>query len=310
MNTQSNTIPVSPLQSQVIAPVTISPAQSYYWAVRREIWEYRSLYLAPLAVAALFLVGFMLGTRFLLGKIFAASALAPAQQQAAFEGPFIYAAFLMMGTAFIVTIFYCLDALHGERRDRSILFWKSLPVSDLTTVLAKASIPVLIIPVITFVITAATWWIMLLIGSAALAANGMKVASLWTQVPWFHELGMLFYHLVGMHGLYYAPIYGWLLLVSAWARRAPFLWAAIPPLAIGIVEKIAFNTTHFPNLLGHLIAGGNSAPVAPMGETAMDAMTHPGPLNFFFMPSLWIGLAVFAAFLFAAIRLRRWQGPV
>ena len=51
-----------------------------------------------------------------------------------------------MFTTFIVGVFYCLDALHGERRDRSILFWKSLPVSDLTTVLSKASIPLVVLP--------------------------------------------------------------------------------------------------------------------------------------------------------------------
>ena len=58
-----------------------------------------------------------------------------------------------MGTAFIVGIFYSLDALHGERRDRSILFWKSMPVSDLTTVLSKASIPLVVLPLLSFAIS-------------------------------------------------------------------------------------------------------------------------------------------------------------
>ena len=59
-------------------------------------------------------------------------------------------------------MFYCLDALYGERRDRSILFWKSLPVSDLTTVLSKASIPIVVLPLLTFAVTVATQLIMLL----------------------------------------------------------------------------------------------------------------------------------------------------
>ena len=156
-----------------------------------------------------------------------------------------------MGTTFIVGMFYCLDALHGERRDRSILFWKSLPVSDLTTVLSKASIPLVVLPLLTFAITVATQLIMLLLSSAVLLGSGLSVATLWTQLSLFQMSLMLLYHLVTVHALWYAPIYGWLLLVSAWARRAPFLWAALPLLAIGVVEKIAFNTSHFAAMLGY-----------------------------------------------------------
>ena len=85
----------------------------------------------------------------------AALALDPAQQHDTIEQPYDVAALLLMVTAFIVAVFYCLDALHGERRDRSILFWKSLPVSDLTTVLSKASIPLVVLPLIIFAITVA-----------------------------------------------------------------------------------------------------------------------------------------------------------
>ena len=82
-------------------------------------------------------------------------------------------------------MFYCLDALHGERRDRSILFWKSLPVSDLTTVLSKASIPLVVLPLLTFAITVATQWLMLLLSSAVLLVSGQSVATLWTQLSFF-----------------------------------------------------------------------------------------------------------------------------
>ena len=79
--------------------------------------------------------------------------------------------------AFVVGVFYCLDALHGERRDRSILFWKSLPVSDLTTVLSKASIPLVILPLITFAIVIATQLIMLLLSSAAMLISGLSATA-------------------------------------------------------------------------------------------------------------------------------------
>ena len=122
----------SPLESQVAAPAAIPPTRLMYWSVRRELWENRSIYLAPLAVAAVALFGFSLSS--IAGIWEKPLRLNPAQPQA----PYDMAAGLMMLTGIVVSVFYCLDALHGERRDRSILFWKSLPVSDLTTVLAKA----------------------------------------------------------------------------------------------------------------------------------------------------------------------------
>ena len=73
---------------------------------------------------------------------------------------------------------------------------------------------------------------------------------LWTQVHLFPMSLMLLYHLITVHVLWHAPFYGWLLLISAWARRAAFLWAVLPIIAIAFVEKIAFNTSHFATFLG------------------------------------------------------------
>lgn len=146
-----------------------------------------------------------------------------------------------MLSTFVVGIFYCLDGLYGERRDRSTLFWKSLPVSDLTTVLSKSSIPLVLLPLLTFAITVVTQGIMLLLGSARLAGSGLS-QTLWSHVSLFQMSMLLLYHLVTVHALWWAPFFGWMLLVSAWARRAPFLWATLPLLAISIVERIAFNT--------------------------------------------------------------------
>ena len=188
MNTQSNAMPESPLdsqknESQVIAPAVIPATRLLFWSIRRELWENRSIYIAPLAVAALILFGFLVSMIHLPGKMRAAMALNPMQQREAIQQPYTFAALLMMGTFLIVAVFYCLDALHGERRDRSILFWKSLPVSDLTTVLAKASIPVLVLPLLTLAITVVTQWIMALLSTAVLLASGGSVATLWDHLP-------------------------------------------------------------------------------------------------------------------------------
>jgi len=218
------------------------------------------------------------------------------------------AAALVMGTTAIVSIFYCLDALQGERRDRSILFWKSLPVSDLTTVLAKASIPIVFMQLASFAITAVMQLVMLLASTAVLGGSGLT-AALWTEVAWPRTSLLLFYHLFTVHALWYAPIYAWLILVSAWSRRAAILWAFLPPLAIGVLEKMVFGTSHLKALLESRVMAGMEAVMMP-GTMPMDPMTHVTPGRFLTSPGLWIGLAIAGCLLAVAARIRRYRGPV
>jgi ABC-2 type transport system permease protein len=308
MNTQANAIQESSVPSQAIAVIPAS--RRFYWSVRRELWENRSIYMAPLAVAALFLAGFFISTGHLPTQVRAAAALNAAQQQELFEQPYNFAALLLMATTALVALFYCLDALYTERRDRSILFWKSLPVSDLTTVLAKASIPLLILPVLTIAITVVTFWIMLLLTAPALLASGLGVAAVWPHVGlWQISQGLVF-HILAMHALWYAPFYCWWLLVSAWAKRTPFLWAVLPPLAIAVVEKVAFSTTHFAAMLGRRL-GGEAGLNAPFPVSMpMDQVAHLHPLMYLTSSGLWSGLLVSALFLAVAVRLRRYRDPI
>jgi ABC-2 type transport system permease protein len=302
-------MPESSFDSRAVAPPVISATRSMYWSVRRELWEYRSIYIAPLAVAALYLFGFLISAFRLPNKMRTALALDPMKQYKLIVQPYHFAVALIMVTTFLIALYYCLDALHGERRDRSILFWKSLPVSDLITVLSKASIPLVVIPLLSFVITVIVEFIMLLFSTAVLLASGVSVAPLWTQLSLFQMSLLLLYHLVLVHGLWYAPIYAWLLLVSGWARRAPLLWATLPLLAIAFVEKIAFGTSHFLAMLEDRVSGGAAAVPMP-GMLPMDQMTHLTPGHFLSSPGLWIGLALAAAFLAAAVRVRRYRGPI
>jgi ABC-2 type transport system permease protein len=271
-----------------------------YWSIRRELWENRLVYIAPLAAAAVFLVGFVINMIALRRRMHGLWSVDTSSQH--------LAAAMVMGIALIVGVFYSLDALYGERRDRSILFWKSLPVSDLTTVLAKLSIPLVIIPLLSCAIAIATQFIMLLLGSLVLAGSGANIAALWTQEPFFRgSLGLL-NHMLTVHGLWYAPFYGWLLLVSAAAPRAPLIWAVMPPFVIGAVEKMAFNTTYFFEMLKHRFVGPDAPAVA--GNDMMGQMSASNALQFFSEPGLWIGLAIAAAFLAVAVRLRRYRGPI
>jgi ABC-2 type transport system permease protein len=287
-----------------------------YWSVRRELWENRSIYIAPLAVAGLWLIGFLIS---LIhppkGHASGLAAIDPSFQPIALAMPYSHFAMLLLLVALIVVLLYCLDALYGERRDRSILFWKSLPVSDRTTVLAKAGIPLVVLPLVVFAIAVAVQLTMLVLSVAALLMSGGSVATLWRQLPLFQLQAGLLYSLAVIT-LWYAPIYAWLLLISAWARRTTFLWAVLPPLAIALVEFLAFHTSLFGLLLRERFIG--FAPKAfnfrmPDGswiDPHFIPITQITPGRFLASPGLWIGLLFAGAFLAAAVRLRRYREPI
>jgi ABC-2 type transport system permease protein len=293
MSAPSNSVPGSALESQVTAPAVITASRRMYWSVRRELWEHRSIYIAPLAAAAVFLLAFLIGLT-----------ISPRHRREPLDVPYEFADLLIMGTGFIVGIFYSLDALYGERRDRSILFWKSLPVSDLTTVLSKFAIPLVILPLLTFAIALVTQFVMMLLSS------GLSVGTLGARMSFFHMSLMLLYHILTVHGLWYAPIYGWLLLVSAWAPRAPFIWAFLPPFVLWGVEKIAFRSSHFLGMLRYRLAGPEPSTTTAQSGNLMEMISALTPVQFFSTPGLWVGLAVAAIFLATAVRLRRNREPI
>jgi len=287
-----------------------SSKKPFYWSVRRELWENRSIYVAPLIVAVVVLFGSFVSSFHLPERRRMAMLLDPAHRRAAIEMQYDIAAMMIIITAFIVGVFYCLDALHSERRDRSILFWKSLPVSDLTTVLSKASVPLAILPLIILPIVVAMQFIMMLISSAALSSSGLA-ATTWANFNLFQQSLILLYSLIVI-ALWHAPIYGWALLVSGWARRATFLWAVLPLLAIGVLEKVAFSTSHFASMLKDRVFGTGDTAFAfqPHRGVAIDSLVQLTPGRYLTTPGLWIGLAFAAAFVVIAVRQRRYQGPI
>jgi ABC-2 type transport system permease protein len=308
MNTQSSAVPES---AGVSAPGYNAATRPFYWSVWRELWENRSIYIAPLIVAAVQVFGFAISTIGLAERRREGLLLAPAIQRARIEAPYDVVAMMMIFTVFIIGVFYCLDALHGERRDRSILFWKSLPVSDLTTVLSKATIPLVVLPLVAFAIVVCVHLIMLLYTSAVLIFHGMSPATTWAHVPIFQNWVVLLYGLAAI-ALWHAPIYGWLLLVSGWARRATFLWAVLPLIAIQIFEKITFNTAYFVSMLRDRLMGFAAEAFAfnVHGKPTIDSLVQLTPGRYLSTPDLWIGLAFAAAFLAAAVWQRRYRGPI
>jgi len=119
---------------------------------------------------------------------------------------------------------------------------------------------------------------------------------------------ILLYGLVAL-ALWHAPIYGWLLLISSWARRTTFLWAVLPFLAIGVLEKIAFNSSHFASLLKYRFMG-HLAEAFVFDARGVHSLAQLTPGKFLSTPGLWIGLVSAAIFLAAAVRLRRYREPI
>jgi hypothetical protein len=135
----------------------------------------------------------------------------------------------------------------------------------------------------------------------------MSAASTWTYVPLFRNSFILLYALAAI-ALWHAPIYGWALLVSGWARRATFLWAVVPFLAIGFFEKITFGTSHFASMLKDRVMG--FAPKAFAFNTHSIDSPRLTPGAYLSSSALWLGLIFAAVSIAVAIRLRRYHGPL
>ncbi|HJQ39688.1 MAG TPA: ABC transporter permease [Thermoanaerobaculia bacterium] len=285
----------------------MSEIRPFRWSVRREFWENRTLYLGPIIVAVFGFFAFMLSTVGMPARRRATMLLEPAKARAAIEAPYDALAMVLIATSFIVAVFYCLDALYSERRDRSILFWKSLPVSDVTTVLAKASIPALVLPALTLVLATITQFIMLLWSTLVLLPSG-QAATTWSRFHFLDQLVFMLYLQIVL-ALWHAPIYGWLLLLSAWARRAIFLWAFLPIFVLSFFEQMAFRTKFIALFLRDRLIGVESAfALGPKGQLQSISQLRPGA--FLASPGLWLGLIFAAACLLAAVRLRRNREPI
>ena len=285
----------------------MNPRKLFLWSLRREIWENRAVYLAPLVIATLALLGFILGI--LSGKVIP---LQPGARVVAHGGAIAYsmAASIILVTGWIVGIMYTADALHGDRRDRSVLFWKSMPISDLLTVLSKATIPLVVIPAFACAAAILTQLSMLLLSTAVLAGTGGDPASPWQKWPLVQQTFVMFYG-VAIHALWFAPLYAWLLLVSAWARRSVLVWAFMPVLGLFALEKIALGTSWLMSAINYRIVG---AMTEGFTNGALNRTVTPlsqlDPVRFFSNPYLWLGLAFAGLCLALAVRLRRYAEPL
>ena len=278
----------------------INTTRPFLTLVRRELWEHGSLVWAPLAMALMIIVVSLvsgmvkgsvdidLGEDRPLPELFGDAE----KQRGIFTLVMAGLVLPQLLVGFVVVFFYLLDSLFTERRDRSILFWKSLPVSDAKTVLSKLFVALVAVPLWSWALSLVVG--LVVFGVVAAQVSGTPAAGLgtWHGGTWLTVRASLLGKLaIGV--LWYLPVAGWLLLVSVLAKRAPFLWATLPFLVLSLAERIALGS----NVVGALVAQrlfGFREEVSLMSEFPLLAS-----------PGLWIGVAVGAALVYAAIRVRR-----
>lgn len=283
----------------------MTSARHFKWSIRRELWESRSLYLAPIAVALVMLVGFAVNSYRYSNRMRSIPELEQAKQVAAAMLPFGLAAAVIVATTWLVTGFYCLDALHGERRDRSILFWKSMPVSDLTSVMAKMSIALAVAPLIACGVALAAQFLLLLLASAMLSFSGVEAGAMFSRLPYGVMAVSLFYG-TAVQALWFAPIFAYLLMVSAWAKRSTFAWAFVPIFGAWAVETITAGTQFIGNFIRYRFSGGQAHAFVPgVADEPVTRFSQMTPLDFLAAPGLWEGLILAAGFVTVAVQLRR-----
>ena len=310
MSTSASPAPDRAIESPEATRPAAARMKSLQWSVRRELWQNRAIWIGPLAAGFVLVASFVLGTIAAPERVAGLLALATETRHGAVARPYGFVAAMVALGALIAGVFYCLEALHGERVDRSILFWKSLPVSDTTTVLSKACIPLVVLRLLVLAVTLGVQAVMLLGSTLAVIATGRDPAALWRELPLL-EMPIVLLYGIGVMTVVQAPLHAWLLMVSAWARRRVALWAFLPPLGLGAAEQLVFgHHSLFRALLEHLFLGpfARAFAVDPMRAApppVIDRIALLDPAAVFGRPGVWIGLGLTAAFLFIAIRLRR-----
>ena len=267
------------------APVAAPrPVRPFYWSVRRELWENRSLMIAPLVVGGLALLALIYRAIISPGDFQALSLLPPAAQGQAVTVGYGAIAYAMSMVMHVTVFFYLLDALQGERKDRSVLFWKSMPVSDTTTVLSKLFTALVISGAIVFAVAVATVFGMLLVTSVIMLIGGANPGSLWGGAQLFQLTIAVIYWQIAL-ALWYAPMAAWLLLVSAWAKRVTILWAAFTPIAVVVFERVAIGTHYLQDMINYRLRDPVITAIAPNvrgaqghhGQRRCQHSWHPGP---------------------------------
>ena len=302
--------------------------------IRREYWENKGAFrTTPLVIGGIY-VAFLLMSIFTTTHIdsdlytFREAVRVMGEQPEALRGTIMYQGMLGSSVLFTVVMsfvvfFYLLGALYDDRKDRSILFWKSLPASDTLTIASKLITAMVLAPLTFLVVMILTHIIMALIGSLmVLSADANPWTLFLSVVNPFKAWAMIAASWLAQ-SIWALPVYGWLLLVSAFAPRVPLLFATLPPLVfailqtwieflrtftlknniVGVIGNWLFNS---PAILTAEVHDGHGeiALGVPLTETFDHAVTLANILDRLFSIQMLAGLAVAAVFLTGALWLR------
>lgn len=343
------------------SPARVAPHATHKmkWLLKREFWEHKGgFFWAPIVAGAIFLFFTLIGggtgqimfsklgnkvvnhdgKEMLLAEVnwneLIANASADDLRQLgeAINGLTLMSAFWPLMVFGFVVFFYLLGALYDERRDRSVLFWKSLPVSDTQTVLSKVLTALIVAPV-----TASVVALLVMLGFGILASlfilinGGNPFTIYWAQLRPL-QLTWALFGWIPVYAMWALPTAGWLMLCSAWAKSKPFLWAVLLPILSGILvswfgllggrgpgdglgdgwfwQHIVARalTSAWPgsHMLGYIgtpqLQRLDDTPAAIYGFNGVISGLH-----LFAKPELWIGAVAGIAMLILATRLRRWR---
>jgi ABC-2 type transport system permease protein len=292
----------------------------FLWLVRREVWEHKAIWVAPAIVigclALLVLTGHaQLGP---IGEGGDSRILdAPRELQLKLL-VIVYAglALVMDMVLGIVAFFYAIDSLYADRRDRSVLFWKSLPLSDAETVLSKFAVAAVLIPLVALAASAVAQLVVAAGGSVRLSMSGLPGGIMWHPEALLGGFGVAFLWSVTAM-LWYAPVVAYLMLASAWAPRGPFLWAVLPPVGLWILEQVVVGSEHVGDFITDRLFGlyrllgqesdgevnRTGGDLHKIGE--VDLVGSLG--DFYASADLWLGVVAAFLLLAGAMWVRRYR---
>jgi len=316
---------------------------TYKWLLKREFWEHKGgFFWAPAVVGAIMtlflaitiLVGIGAGKQhgFEINgqQVTNLSSVVDAQQRlqiinAISHGYIGLSAPLFLVMAFVV-FFFCLGSLFDERKDRSVLFWKSLPVSDGETVLSKVAMALVGAPLLTTVFAVVTSILALVIICIGASMTGLHIFGAVLSSPAVYAAPFEVLAIIPVYAVWALPTVGWLMMVSAWSRTKVFLWAVGVPVLTGVLLSWFDAMFHFQWNLHwfwqHIVGRGLGSVVPGMWFVFSDPhggmQVHNGnDVDFGFLvvqswktlatANAWIGAAIGAAMIYVAVRLRRWK---
>jgi ABC-2 type transport system permease protein len=283
---------------------------TYVWLVRREFWENRAIWICPAVIGA------ALTCAALFGRVDVEVLSSPEHNRSMASVVFFAFGVIFYAVMSIYSTWYLLDCLYADRKDRSVLFWKSLPISDTATVLSKVFVGLIAIPIVYFI--AADLSTLLMAFIIALRTRSALGRALFQPDLWL-QLQILWVYVIVTTAVWYLPLAGWFMLVSAWAKRAVMLWCLLPPLAVLLAERLFLGSHVTASLLRDRLLGYGRAAYDPSyrGQWLTttfgrdDTITAPSgvwhllnPTGFFSAPATWVGVLIGAALIYGAIQLR------